>query len=111
MTVHVLHAGNGYTYLTRQVASGDDYRARGQSLADYYTAHGNPPGVWLGSGLGQLDVEGEVSEEQMRALLGRGMHPDAERLLPGGTRDCTRSEHRYGERLGNGAKSSRTMIW
>ena len=82
MTVHVLHAGDGYTYLTRQVASGDDQRARGQSLADYYTAHGNPPGVWLGSGLEQLDVEGEVSEAQMRALFGRGMHPDAERLLP-----------------------------
>lgn len=82
MTVHVLHAGDGYTYLTRQVASGDDVRARGESLADYYTAHGNPPGVWMGSGLAQLGVSGEVSEAQMRALFGHGMHPDTERLLP-----------------------------
>ena len=58
MTVDVLHAGDGYTYLTRQVATGDDHRARGQSLANYYTAHGNPPGVWLGSDLEQFDVEG-----------------------------------------------------
>ncbi len=82
MTVHVLHAGDGYTYLTRQVASGDYPRARGESLADYYTAHGNPPGVWAGSGIARLDVEGTVSEAQMRALFGHGLHPDAERQLP-----------------------------
>jgi TrwC relaxase len=82
MAVHVLHAGDGYTYLTRQVASGDHTRARGESLADYYTANGNPPGVWTGSGIARLDVEGTVSEAQMRALFGHGLHPDAQRLLP-----------------------------
>jgi len=82
MTVHVLHAGDGYTYLTRQVASGDVLRARGESLADYYTATGAPPGVWMGSGLAQLGVSGEVSEAQMRALFGQGLHPDAGRLVP-----------------------------
>ena len=50
MTVHKLTAGDGYTYLTRQVASADEPRAPGQSLADYYVARGNPPGVWLGGG-------------------------------------------------------------
>ncbi len=82
MTVHVLHAGDGYTYLTRQVASADHKRLRGESLSDYYTAHGNPPGPWTGSGLAQLGVEGQVSEAQMRALFGRGMHPDADQLVP-----------------------------
>ena len=42
MTLHKLTAGDGYTYLTRQVASADQRRA-GQSLADYYAATGNPP--------------------------------------------------------------------
>src|SRR5450631_3089571 len=44
MTVHVLHAGDGYTYLTRQVASGDHQRRGGEALTDYYTAQGNPAG-------------------------------------------------------------------
>jgi len=44
MTLHKLHAGDGYTYLTRQVAAGDEGRSPGQELADYYTASGNPPG-------------------------------------------------------------------
>jgi conjugative relaxase-like TrwC/TraI family protein len=80
MTVHVLHAGDGYTYLTRQVAAGDETRTRGESLSDYYVADGNPPGRWIGSGLAGLDVSGQVSEAQMKALFGEGRHPDAERL-------------------------------
>jgi hypothetical protein len=78
MTVHVLHAGDGYTYLTRQVASGDHQRRRGEALADYYTAAGNPPGRWVGTGLAAMGVEGQVSEAQMKALFGEGLHPDAE---------------------------------
>src|SRR5690349_15618905 len=82
MTVHVLHAGDGYTYLTRQVASADQLRVRGQDLADYYTAQGNPPGRWLGSGLADLGIGGEVSEAQMKALFGQGAHPDSQTLVP-----------------------------
>jgi hypothetical protein len=78
MTVHVLHAGDGYTYLTRQVASGDHQRRRGEALADYYTAAGNPPGRWVGTGLAAMGVDGQVSEAQMKALFGEGLHPDAE---------------------------------
>ncbi len=81
MTVHVLHAGDGYTYLTRQVASGDVTRERGQSLTDYYLAHGNPPGQWVGSGRESLGVSGQVSEAQMKALFGEGLHPDADGLI------------------------------
>jgi len=51
---------------------------RGEDLTEYYTAEGNPVGQWLGSGLANLSVSGPVSEEQMRALFGEGLHPDAE---------------------------------
>ena len=78
MTVHVLHAGDGYTYLTRQVASGDVARRRGEALTDYYTAEGNPPGRWVGTGRAAMDVHGLVSEAQMKALFGEGLHPDAQ---------------------------------
>jgi conjugative relaxase-like TrwC/TraI family protein len=81
MTLHKLHAGDGYTYLTRQVAAGDEGRTAGQALADYYTASGNPPGRWMGSGAVDLAVSGRVREDQMRALFGRGMHPDAEQII------------------------------
>jgi len=78
MTVHVLHAGDGYTYLTRQVASGDHQPLRGEKLSDYYLADGNPPGRWVGTGRTAMDVDGPVSEAQMKALFGSGVHPDAE---------------------------------
>jgi hypothetical protein len=85
MTLHKLTAGDGYTYLTRQVASADEQRAPGQSLADYYTARGNPPGQWLGGGAVTLGVEGTpVSEAQMRALFGEGCHPDRDALVAAG---------------------------
>ncbi|WP_457029295.1 MobF family relaxase [Kitasatospora sp. P5_F3] len=82
MTIHKLTAGNGYTYLTRQVAGGDVQRQRGQSAADYYTQKGNPPGIWLGRGTPLLGLDGAtVTEKQMQALFGLGQHPDAERII------------------------------
>lgn len=80
MTVHKLSVGDGYTYLTRQVAGGDVQRAAGQSAADYYAQGGNPPGRWTGSGITALGLEPgqEVHEAQMRNLFGEGLHPDAE---------------------------------
>ncbi len=80
-TVHVLHAGDGYTYMTRHVAIGDNQLRRPETVADYYTATGNPPGRWMGSGLASLGVAGEVTESQMKALFGLGLHPDADRLI------------------------------
>ena len=85
MTVHKLSAGDGYTYLTRQVASADERLLPGQSLAEYYVARGNPAGVWRGAGAAVLGLEGtEVSEAQMRALFGAGCHPDRDAMLAAG---------------------------
>ncbi|TSD93751.1 AAA family ATPase [Skermania sp. ID1734] len=82
MTVHRLHAGDGYTYLTRQVATADREREPGEKIVDYYTAHGTPPGHWWGHGASEMGVEGQqVSEEQMLALFGEGLHPDADAII------------------------------
>jgi len=82
MTIHKLTAGDGYTYLTRQVAGGDVPREPGQDAAGYYTATGNPPGMWIGRGAPLLGLAGQqVSEEQMRALFGHGQHPNADAMI------------------------------
>ena len=80
MTVHKLSAGDGYAYYISETVSADQQRERGQELGDYYTASGNPPGLWMGSGIEALGVSGNVSEAQMKALYGEGLHPDAVRI-------------------------------
>jgi conjugative relaxase-like TrwC/TraI family protein len=83
MTLHKLTAGDGYTYLTRQVAAFDATERGHVGLGDYYSQRGESPGRWAGRGLtGVTGVipEQPVTEEQMRALFGQGRHPDAERL-------------------------------
>lgn len=81
MSLKVLHAGDGYAYLTRQVATGDNPRTRGELMADYYTAHGAPAGQWWGKGAAQLGVDGEVTEDQMQSAYGQFLHPDANEQL------------------------------
>ena len=81
MTMHILSAGDGYVYYTNEVATGDAKRESGRELGDYYTEDGNPHGVWVGGGLAALGVSGVVTEEQMKALYGEGLHPDAERII------------------------------
>src|SRR3954451_16515299 len=100
MTVHKLTAGDGYTYLTRQAASADEQRAPGQSLTEYYTARGNPPGEWIGNGARTLGVEGTaVTESQMKALFGEGCHPNRDAMLVSGASEVeTRHGARYPKR-------------
>jgi hypothetical protein len=51
MSLHKLTAGDGDTYLTRQVA-GHDVTSSGRSgLADHYSDRGEQPGRWWGRGL------------------------------------------------------------
>lgn len=104
MTCHVLHAGDGYQYLTRQVASGDVQRSAHDPLVAYYTLEGNPPGQWAGSGIADLGVSGIVSEEQMLALFGEGLRPDAnafitERVAAGMAFEKARAQARLGRRF------------
>jgi len=80
MSLHKLTAGDGYTYLTRQVAAADSTERGFSSLGDYYSAKGESPGVWMGGGLETLGVSGAVSEAQMKNLFGQGIHPDAEQV-------------------------------
>lgn len=79
--MHILSAGDGYVYYTSETVTGDVKRESGRELGDYYTEDGNPPGVWVGGGLAALGVSGVVTEEQMKALYGEGLHPDAERII------------------------------
>ncbi len=107
LALHKLTAGDGYTYLTRQVAGGDVEREAGQSAADYYTAEGNPPGRWLGRGAHVLKLAGtEVTEQQMKLLYGLGQHPDADkirekilaRIRPGMSESQIKAIHRAADR-------------
>lgn len=75
MTVHKLSAGDGYTYYTREVASGDELRAKDRELGEYYHLSGYPPGQWGGRGAKHLEVAGIVTEAQMQLLYGEGLHP------------------------------------
>ncbi|WP_245567538.1 MobF family relaxase [Nocardia vinacea] len=111
-TIHKVVAGNGYQYYLRNVAA-NDVSARGRSsLADYYSAHGEAPGRWHGTGLAALGLRpgDEVTEEQMKSLFGLGRHPNAEAIenatydeqirLGAKHKDATRAADRA-SRLGN----------
>ena len=49
MSLHKLTAGDGYAYLTRQVAAQDATERGYDSLGDYYAQKGESPGVWDGT--------------------------------------------------------------
>lgn len=80
MSLHKLTAGDGYTYLTRQVAAQDATERGYSSPGDYYAGKGESPGIWAGGGIASLDLEGQVTETQMKNLFGAGLHPDSDRL-------------------------------
>ncbi|WP_179274055.1 MobF family relaxase [Rhodococcoides fascians] len=83
MGLHKLTAGDGYTYLTRQVAAADSTERGAASLAEYYSEKGESPGRWTGSGLAELETigaGGHVSEAHMKALFGDGLHPEADTM-------------------------------
>ena len=78
MSLHKLTAGNGYDYLTRQVAAMDSTEKGHTTLASYYTETGETPGAWMGAGMAGLDglnAGDVVTAEQMHALFGLGLHP------------------------------------
>ena len=80
VSMRVMSAGDGYKYLLRTVAVGDGERSLSTPLTRYYSAHGTPPGRWMGGGLhgfgAGLVAEGdEVTEAQLQLLIGLGRDP------------------------------------
>lgn len=79
VTINKMSAGKGYEYLLRTVAAGDGDRSLSTPLTRYYTEAGTPPGRWMGSGVASLEtairVGDEVTEEQLKQLIGQGAHP------------------------------------
>lgn len=97
MSFRAVHAGSGYQYLLRSVATNDaaDATVEEGKLSNYYQAKGTPPGRWIGSGLKALRSETaaegvEIEADQMEALYGLGYHPDAHKMLADGAslEDC-----------------------
>lgn len=91
MSFRAVHAGSGYQYLLRSVATNDAYDESTEAgkLANYYQAKGTPPGRWIGAGLEGLnsdviEVGAHIEAEQMEALYGLGYHPDTHALLEAG---------------------------
>jgi len=91
MSFRAVHAGSGYTYLLRSVATNDapDDIVEEGKLSSYYQAKGTPPGRWIGRGLAALSSETarvgvEIEAEQMEALYGLGYHPDTHAMLYAG---------------------------
>lgn len=77
MTANAFTAGRE-RYYRRNIARGDG--APGAELTVSSSVPGVPPGVWHGQGAQALGLSGLVSDAQMRALFGLGMHPDAEEI-------------------------------
>ncbi len=104
MAVKKLTAGSGYDYLTRQVAAMDSTEKGHTSLASYYTAKGETPGVWVGRGMADIEglVAGDpVTAEQMKALFGAGYHPLAVQRQAELPTDAEAKDFAAAIRLGN----------
>jgi DNA primase catalytic core len=113
MSLRKLTAGDGYSYLSRQVAAHDTTEKGHSSLADYYDEKGESPGRWVGSGLAGLGMRvGEtVTAAQMKSLFGLGQHPNAAALEQeiadrGGTRSEVESAIALGRKFAIHSASS-----
>jgi conjugative relaxase-like TrwC/TraI family protein len=107
----------GYEYVTGSIACGDRTLEPGESLSDYYFAHGYPAGEWIGAGAADLGLSGEVTAAQMNALFGEGRHPnadaiEAEMIRNGATPKQAEQATRLGRRFAQygGLDSLRTQI-
>jgi len=80
VSMRVMSAGDGYKYLLRTVVVADGNRLLSTPLTRYYSAHGTPPGRWMGDGLRGIGAGGmsdgeEVTESQLQLLIGQGRDP------------------------------------
>ncbi|MFD7861593.1 MobF family relaxase [Streptomyces sp. NPDC059783] len=77
MTAKGITAGRE-RYYRRNIALGDG--AQGTEPTVSSSVPGVPPGVWHGQAAEALGLSGLVSDAQMRALFGLGMHPEAQAI-------------------------------
>lgn len=70
-------AGQGYRYLLNSVVVGDGDRDAASALTRYYAQAGTPPGLWVGAGVLGVTVDpmAEITEDQLRRLMGHGQDP------------------------------------
>lgn len=98
-----MSAGQGYRYLLNSVVVGDGDQYSASALSRYYAEAGTPPGTWLGTGLTGLTTlaaGAQVSEDQLRRLMGHGQHPDTGKLLGRAYRQFATSDQRVERRVG-----------
>ena len=76
-TLTSLHSGHDVAYFLREREAGGCVGAM-----KYYTASGEPPGVWAGAGAEHLGLTGEVNPNVIEALYMKGIGPDGQRLRP-----------------------------
>ena len=109
MTLHKLTAGDGYDYLSRQVARMDATETGHTSLHSYYSEKGERPGRWIGSGMADiegLDAGDIVSSEHMKSLFALGNHPLAQERLASVPHGAPIAELRRATRLGHPFRGS-----
>ncbi|CAN7380820.1 relaxase domain-containing protein [Microbacterium foliorum] len=97
-----MSAGHGYRYLLDSVVVGDGQRDAAQALTRYYNESGTPPGRWVGagvSGFAGLDAEADVTEEQLRRLMGFGQDPVTDEQLGRPYRKFATTQARVERRL------------
>ena len=95
MSLRKLTAGDGYSYLTRQVAAHDSTEKGHTSLADYYDEKGESPGRWMGSGLAGLAMTpGEAVTAHADEVPVRPRHAPQRRRHRGADRRAWREPRR-----------------
>jgi hypothetical protein len=83
MAIARVRPGSAYRYYFKSVAVGDGRRDRRVPLPVGQELAGVPAGEWTGRGAPLLGLSGEVTETEMEALFGQGLHPHPELLTPG----------------------------
>ncbi|MGH9066332.1 MAG: MobF family relaxase, partial [Acidimicrobiales bacterium] len=100
MSVGRIGAGDGYRYLTDQVASHDASR-QGERLLGYYDRVGMPEGIWWGRGAESFGLTGTVTEEPMEHLYGRCSDPNTGDQLGRRMAIYKTTDERVAERVGS----------
>jgi conjugative relaxase-like TrwC/TraI family protein len=57
---------DGWRYYAEEIAGGAE---------DYFLAHSEEPGRWIGAGATELGLSGMIGEEELGRLFGEGRHP------------------------------------